>query len=198
MCHKCVIFSMMPGLLSMLFPCLEQLFPAPNPNAWGSDFWWLECLFPDKAFSDSRQEEPLAVFSPLASHASLSVSCSFLYTFCIAPSWILSTQHSNWVQKYCCYSPLDFKNKWHIEHILSTAFVNTTLCSVSCGRFLTTAIAVTMTVSSHVLQKKSICALKKLYLLCACQVFFRIIFTFSCLNYCSKISKISSRAPWAM
>ena len=127
MCHKCVIFSMMPGLLSMLFPCLEQLFPAPNPNAWGSDFWWLECLFPDKAFSDSRQEEPLAVFSPLASHASLSVSCSFLYTFCISPSWILSTQHSNWVQKYCCYSPLDFKNKWHIEHILSTAFVNTTL-----------------------------------------------------------------------
>ena len=127
MCHKRVIFSMMPGLLSTLFTCLEHYSLLPTLMQWGSDFWWLDCLFPDKAFSDSRQEEPLAVFSPLASHASLSISCSFLYTFCITPSWILSTQHSNWVQKYCCYSPLDFMNEWHIEHICSIAFVNTTL-----------------------------------------------------------------------
>ena len=128
MFHQCVIFSMMSGLLSTLFPCLKYYSLLPTLKQWGPDFRWLDCLFPDKAFSDSRWEEPLAVFSPLVSHASLSVSySSFLYIFCITPSWILSTQHSNWLQKYCCYSLLYFMNEWHIEHILSIAFLNTTL-----------------------------------------------------------------------
>ena len=162
---------------------------------WGSDFWWLDCLFPDKAFSDSRQE-PLTVFSPLASHASLSISCSFLYTFCITLSWILSTQHSNWVQKYCCYSPLDFMNEWHIEHIWSIAFVNTTLLQCVLRQISYHCYCCHSDSFVPCFAKKNQSAhLKKLCLLCTCQVFFRIIFTFSFLNYCSKISKISSRAP---
>ena len=192
---------MMSGLLSTQFPCLKYYSLLPTLKQWGPDFRWLDCLFPDKAFSDSRWEEPLAVFSPLVSHASLSVSySSFLYIFCITPSWILSTQHSNWLQKYCCYSLLYFMNEWHIEHILSIAFVNTTLLQCVLRQISNHGYRLSQWQFCPMFCKKKKKKnqsghLKKLYLLCTCQVFFRIIFTFSCLNYCSKISKISSRAP---
>ena len=176
-------------------PLPRTLVPVPNLNAMRLRLLVIGLSVPWQSIFWFQARTTYCVLSP--SFSCFPVHFLFcLYTFCITLSWILSTQHSNWVQKYCCYCPLDFMNEWHIEHIWSIAFVNTTLLQCVLRQISYHCYCCHSDSFVPCFAKKNQSAhLKKLCLLCTCQVFFRIIFTFSFLNYCSKISKISSRAP---